>query len=296
MKTLKKHFSLLFLFSFFFISTYAQNSYQLSIETWHKQRLERLISESGWINLSGLFWLQNGYNSFGTDTSGNIVFPENKCRKKMGHFVLNNGVVTLVCADSADITINDTIIKNKIIYDETTEKTLLLKHKSLQWFVIKRGNKYGIRLRDLQSENLKRFKGIERFAVDEKWNVNAILEAPEKIAFIDVTDVLGNVNKTPYAGKVHFEIDGIKYALDATKEGEEMFIVFADETSGITTYGSGRFLYASMPKDDNKVFLDFNKAYNPPCAFTAFATCPLPLKQNFLNVKIEAGEKSFEGH
>ena len=131
---------------------------------------------------------------------------------------------------------------------------------------------------------------------NEKWKLIATYEAPQVAKTIPIHDVIGLTTETPFGGILHFEIAGKKYQLDATLEEEDLFIVFADETSGITTYGGGRFLYAKKPLEGNKVILDFNKAYNPPCAFTDFATCPLPPDQNKLPLEINAGEKVYMRH
>ncbi len=118
----------------------------------------------------------------------------------------------------------------------------------------------------------------------------------KKDSTIAIHDVIGLTTETPYGGSLRFERNGISYKLDATLEGDDLFIVFADKTSGLTSYGGGRFLYAKVPKVGNTVELDFNKAYNPPCAFTDFATCPLPPDQNKLELEILAGEKVYSRH
>ncbi len=144
---------------------------------------------------------------------------------------------------------------------------------------------------------VKEFTSIERFIVDSSWCITATIEIPSKPDSILVTDVIGLTTPTPIGGILHFTRNGKSYQLIASLEEEDdLFIVFADQTTGTTTYGGGRFLYAKKPKTGNQVVLDFNKAYNPPCCFTPFATCPLPVPQNRLALEIRAGEKTYGNH
>ena len=171
----------------------------------------------------------------------------------------------------------------------------MLKHNTLRWFVIKRGERYAIRLRDLESPFLKEFHGIETFIVDSKWKLKAkfVPTAGKKIAILDIT---GQTSQQDSPGVLVFTIAGKEYKLDALTEGEEFFIIFGDKTNKKETYGAGRFVYATKPDAEGYTFLDFNKAYNPPCAFTPYATCPLPPKQNLLPIEIKAGEKNYGHH
>ena len=273
-----------------------ENSYSNEIEQWQKNRVKSLKSEIGWLNIVGLFWLQEGENTFGSGKENKIVFPKGKADKKIGSFILKDGVVILKVSSNITVKANDKPFTTGVIFDGKEETSIVLSHKNLRWFIIKRGNKYGVRLRDLESEALKNFTHIDRFPVNEKWKVTATYEAPQNPKTIPISDVIGLTTETPFGGTLHFEIDGKKFQLDATAEGNELFIVFADETTAKETYGGGRFLYAVKPADGNTVILDFNKAYNPPCCFTNFATCPLPLRQNTLSISVLAGEKTYGHH
>lgn len=274
----------------------SEDAYKSEIEKWHQNRVILLKSETGWLNIVGLFWLQEGENTFGSGNENNIIFPKGKADEKLGSFILKDGVVSLKVLPKNTIQSSNKPFPSGIIYDEKQETPIVLSHHNLRWFIIKRGSKYGVRLRDMESEALKNFSHIERFPVDEKWKITAIYEAPQKAKTIPINDIIGLTTETPFGGTLHFNIDGKKFQLDATLEGDELFIVFADETSGIETYGGGRFLYAVKPPVGDTVILDFNKAYNPPCSFTNFATCPLPPVQNKLALTISAGEKAYGHH
>jgi uncharacterized protein (DUF1684 family) len=165
----------------------------------------------------------------------------------------------------------------------------------LRWTIIKRGDKIGVRLRNLKSSAAIDFKGVPRFAVDSFWRIAATLQPAGNGANILITNVLGQTSVQKSPGKLVFKFNGAQYSLDALEEGNELFIIFADATSGSTTYPSGRFLSAKKPDADGHTVIDFNKAYNPPCAFTDYATCPLPPKQNDLPFPVTAGEK-YDGH
>ena len=283
-------------FSFSQSSEFADTDYKNEIENWHQNRVKSLKSETGWLNIVGLYWLTEGENTFGCSKENTIIFPKGKADEQLGSFILKDGKVNLLAAEKGSIQSDNKPFISGLIFDEKQEIAIILSHKSLKWFIIKRGNKYGVRLRDLESEALKNFTNIDRFAVSEKWRIAAIYEAPSVGKTIPINDVIGLTTETPFGGTLHFEIDGKKFQLDATLEGNELFVIFADETSGNETYGGGRFLYAKKPSNGNTVILDFNKAYNPPCSFTNFATCPLPPSQNKLSCPILAGEKTYGHH
>jgi uncharacterized protein (DUF1684 family) len=175
-------------------------------------------------------------------------------------------------------------------------KESIMDWKQFSWVVIKREDKVGIRFRNFKAKTLVNFKGIDRFPIQSKWHIKAKLVQPAQ-DFLMITNVLGQTVSSKNAGKLLFEIKGKSFSLDVIDEnGSTLFIVFADQTSGKTTYGAGRFIDIPKPDKDGNTEIDFNNAYNPPCAFTAFATCPLPPKQNRLPISIEAGEKNYGHH
>jgi uncharacterized protein (DUF1684 family) len=263
--------------------------HQKDVQTWFTKRITDLKDHNGWLNLAGLFWLNEGMNSFGSDSTNDVVFPPGKIAPKAGYFLVKGQQVTMMPAPGFDL-------KETIVFHPDSANVILQNHGSLEWFIIRRDDKLGIRLRDLESENVKNFKGIDRYPVDYSWNVPAKFEVAKNGETIEITNVLGQTMKQPLAGTFTFKIDGVEHHLSATGKKNQLFIVFGDSTNGKETYGSGRFLYPNEPDSLGNAFIDFNKSENPPCAFTEFATCPLPPKQNILPVSILAGEKNYELH
>jgi uncharacterized protein (DUF1684 family) len=295
-KNLLVLFYLLPILSFSQQSKDSVEAYKNEIEQWHQNRVTSLKSENGWLNIVGLYWLKEGENTFGSSSENSFVFPKGKADEKLGSFILKDGTVSMNVNTNVTIQAGNKVFTSGIIFDEKKDTTIILSHKNLRWFIIKRGTKYGVRLRDLESDALKNFTHIDRFPVNEKWKITAVYEAPPKDKTIPINDVIGLTTETPFGGTLHFEIDGQKFQLEATLEGNKLFIVFADETTGNETYGGGRFLYAERPLTGTTIILDFNKAYDPPCCFTNFATCPLPTAKNHLTIAISAGEKTYGHH
>jgi uncharacterized protein (DUF1684 family) len=291
---MKKIIGLIFLVAMA-ISAHSQSNYQETIDSWHAKRIESLKAENGWLNLVGLFWLEEGKNTFGTDKQNHIVFPAGSIAAEAGYFERKGNTVKLVAAIGVNFAINGKPVTETIVFHPDSSRAPTVVAGNLKWTIIKRDNKIGIRLRDIKSPTLTAFKSIERFEIDSNWKIDATLQLVPKTS-IAITNVLGQTNEQQSPGKLLFIINGKQYSLDALEEGNELFIIFGDATSGKTTYPAGRFLYANKPDANGKTIIDFNKAYNPPCAFTDFATCPLPPKQNILPIAVTAGEKDFGHH
>lgn len=267
------------------------------VESWYNNRVENLKSREGWLNLAGLFWLNEGINSFGSDASNDVVFPEGKIGEKAGYFMVKGGVVTLTPVKDANIMAGGKPAREEtLVFHPDSMKVIRQSHGSLEWHIIKRDDKVGIRLRDLESEAVQTFEGIERYPVDYSWRVEARFETASEGTKIDITNVLGQTTAQDLAGVLTFKLGEREFQLSATGEGKKLFIVFADSTNGKETYPAGKFIYVDRPESDGLVFIDFNKSYNPPCAFTEFATCPLPPRENILAASITAGEKNYEMH
>lgn len=289
------------IFLFLFISCQKKEidpSYLAEINQWHQKRIANLKKPEGWLSLVGLYWLQEGENSFGSSEKNDITFPQ-KAPAFIGTFVLHANKVKVVINPDIPVLVNDTIKKEAELQHDLSGHPTKMKLGSLVWYVIKRGEKYGIRLKDTLSAVRMKFKGIDRFPVDPKYRVVATFipyNPPKKII---IPTIIGTEEVSYSPGALEFELDGEKYRLDPEGEmgDKEWFIVFGDATNGKETYGAGRFLYVPAPDSTGKTIIDFNKAYNPPCAFTPYATCPLPPEQNILPVAIRAGEKNYgEGH
>jgi len=266
-------------------------SYIKSVEEWQVQRLERLKSKNGWLNLAGLFWLEEGENSFGSGPENDIIFPE-KADSFSGTLVLNSGSVSIRVAEGTAITVKDSLITKMELADDHTDNTTHLQQGDLAWNIIKRGDRYGIRLRDHRHPRIDELDHIPSYPVNTNYVVEAILEPFSEPKTITVaTPVEGFTESYECPGILNFKINGEELNLHPFSSGNGYFLVIADETTGLDTYGAGRFMY-TVPDSTGRIILDFNKAYNPPCAFSPFATCPMPPRENFMSAAIEAGEKS----
>ena len=276
-------------------SNKGSEEYIQSVNEWSSAREERLTRENGWLNLAGLFWLDEGENKFGSDKSSDIIFPE-EAPDFAGAFILEDSIVTVIINDEAPVLIDSQKIKRAELRADISGNPQMMDYKNLRWFLIKRGNQYGIRLRDLNSEAVNNFEGIDRYPVNEEWKIAAEFIPFDEPRKINIPTILGTIEEDFTPGKLTFIKDGKDFSLLPTSAGEGLFIIFADQTSGEETYGAGRFLYAEKPDSSGSVILDFNKAYNPPCAFSKYATCPLPPKENYLKLRISAGEKNYGKH
>jgi uncharacterized protein len=184
----------------------------------------------------------------------------------------------MIAEPGSGITVDGKYGQKAVIYHADSSHLPVSAMGSLRWTIKKSDDQYGIRLRDLEHRAVKEFRGLERFPVDTIWRVRAFLQ--KSSGGIPITNVLGQTIDLESPGKLIFTIKGTEYSLDALWEGEQLYIIFGDETTGVTTYASGRYMYARKPGPGGYTTLDFNKAFNPPCAFTEFATCPIPPKQN----------------
>lgn len=273
------------------------SSYINEIEKWRSVRLEEVNGESGWNTLVGLFWLDEGKNTFGSDPSNDIALPRNRAPKFAGSFWLAKGTVRLSAKLNAGLTSKGKRVSTLVLQSDADGEPTVLKLATLTMFVIKRGEKFGLRVKDKHHPARSNFPGLEYFPVDSKWRVEAKLEAYVPPKVIPIVNVLGMVDSMTSPGVLVFEINGKEYRLDPVLEkgSKQLFVIFADITAGKETYGAGRYLYVDPPGADGRVIVDFNKAYNPPCAFTKFATCPLPPRQNRLAMRVEAGEMRYAG-
>jgi len=255
----------------------AASGFQAEISDWRKNREARLKADGGWLSLAGLFWLHEGANPFGTGSGNEIVLPDGPAQA--GVVELHRGKVTAVMNGN----------RKPIAHDSED----LLKVGRLSLFVIQRGDRFGIRLNDPESQYRREFHGIDYFPASEAWRVSARFVAePHKIPILNV---LGQTEESDCPGYALFRLNGKEYRLYPIIEepgDKQLFYIFRDLTAGRETYGGGRFLYSALP-ENGRVTLDFNKAYNPPCVFTPYATCPVPPKENHLPVRIEAGEKKY---
>lgn len=270
-----------------------QNEKELKtqIKAWDENRITSLKSVNGWVNLAGLFWLVPGENKFGAAADNQIIFNDPRFPAHLGTFILNDKEVIWKTAPGNEVYNKQQQVDQIVHFDIKSNQGIQLVYQTFRWTIIKREDMIGVRFRDLDHPNLKTFHHIERYKPSLKWKINARLEQ-SLYASVSITNVLGQTYQMPSPGKIVFEVEGKKYKLDAVDEGgNELFILFGDDTNAEHTYESGRFLYIPKPDADGNTVIDFNKAINPPCAFSTFATCPLPPKQNVLPIAVTAGEK-----
>ncbi len=282
-------------------------AHRSEIQKWQNDRLISLTKEDGWLTLVGLFWLNEGENKFGSDPRNAIVLPKDKAPAAAGSFWLENGRVRLVARPEAEMGIQDPGATVKRDVQSLTDPYLkddnndggpsILFLRSLIINVVKRGDRIGVRVKDRESQNRREFNGLEYFPIDPNWRIEARVEPYQPPKIIPITNVLSMTDNETSPGALAFEVDGKTYRIDPIIEkGEtDWFVMIADETTGRESYGAGRYLYVTPPDATGKVVIDFNKAYSPPCAFTNYATCPLPPQQNRLPIRIEAGEKKYDG-
>lgn len=270
------------------------DAYQRAIEQYRAERVAELTADDGWLTVAGLFWLVPGSNTAGSGDDNVIVLPA-KAPARVGTFTLgSDGAVTFTAADGVRVTAAGAPVTS-FVFDPKKGDDSAIDVGDLTMFVIKRGERYGIRLRDRNSEERRGFKGLRYFPISTAYRVAAHFVPYEKPKMVPVPNILGDIVQMESPGYVTFTMDGREHRLEPvyeTSTHEDLFFIFKDRTSVDATYPAGRFLHTMLPKD-GRVIIDFNKAYNPPCAFTAFATCPLPPRQNQLPVRIEAGELNY---
>jgi uncharacterized protein (DUF1684 family) len=255
---------------------------------WRQGRATRLQAPDSWLSLIGLDWLNEGRNQ--------LRLPGGAA----GTIVLRNGKAILEPAKSSGLTIDGKPVTSavELVNDAAPAGATVVKRGSAQFEIIKRNDRYAVRAKDAQNEARLHFKGLEYFPPDPKWRLTAKFapyNPPKKIA---ITNVLGMTSDEISPGALVFAVNGKEYRVDPILEqGEkDLFLIIKDQTSRDLTYPAARYLYAKPPGPDGTTVVDFNRAYNPPCAFTPYATCPLPPRQNVLPFRIEAGEKRYAGH
>jgi uncharacterized protein (DUF1684 family) len=271
-----------------------EQAYVQEIEAWHQGRIDRLTAPDGYLSMAGLFPIDEGANRFGSAASNAMVFPE-KAPKQMGTLYYKNDKLEIAAMPGVTITHNGEPVDKMYIQSDRDGEPTVLESGTFHFYVIERRGELYMRVKDAESALRESFAGVERFPVDPKYRIEARFEPYNPPKPIIIADVLGHETTQECPGAIVFELDGRTCRLEPTlsTSGDEFFIVFGDETSGLETYGGGRFLYTRVQDEDGKVVLDFNKAYNPPCAFTPYSTCPLPHRENILPVRIEAGEKAW---
>jgi uncharacterized protein (DUF1684 family) len=277
----------------------ADEEYRAGVARWRADREARLKADGGWLTVAGLFWLEEGRSTFGSEKANDLVLPAS-APGRAGVFERSGGSVRVVLEPGVSAQLNGRPAAGaSVMAPDTSGRPDVLATGTLTMTVIERGGRYGIRLRDRENPARKAFTGLSWFDVDESWRVEARYVSYPEPRPVRVPNVLGQMNEMPSPGYAEFSRGGKTVRLEGVleeKDAKELFFIIRDRTSGDETYGAGRFLYAPLPKD-GRIILDFNKAYSPPCAFTPYATCPLPPRQNSMPLRVEAGEKIYgRGH
>jgi uncharacterized protein (DUF1684 family) len=275
------------------------DAYQQSIEQWRVQRVARLTAPEGWLSLIGLEWLQEGANKVGSAPDNDVVLQAGPAH--LGVVTLDKaGHVHITLADGSGATVDGKAVHEATLVDDMhatgNASPTAVAFGSASFFVIDRDGRKALRVKDSTAATRQHFLGIDYFPIDPSWRIVADWVPFNPPHDLQMGSVIGTIDTVKVPGKAVFMRDGHTYELLPYQEepGGELFFVLADRTSGHETYGAARFLYAALPVN-GKVVLDFNQAYNPPCAFTSFATCPLAPPENRLDLRITAGEKKYRG-
>ncbi|MFI4968633.1 MAG: DUF1684 domain-containing protein [Lysobacterales bacterium] len=269
--------------------------YTRQIENWRAQRVERLKAPNGWLSLIGLHWLKDGRNTVGSAKDNDVVLAKGPAH--LGAIALDAGKATIALDAKAGATIDGKSAGSAELLDDSHEKPTTVAFGTASFYLIDRNGRKALRVKDSAAATRTHFAGIDNYPIDPSWRIEAKWQPFNPAHSLDIPTVLGTVDKMPVPGKAVFTRGGKTYELLPVLEeadAKELWFIIADRTSGKETYGAARFLYADMPRD-GKLVIDFNKAYNPPCAFTPYATCPLAPPENRLDLAVTAGEKKYRG-
>lgn len=260
---------------------------------WHEQRLERLVAPFGWLSLVALEFLDDGNWSVGSAPDSDVVLISGP--ERWGTLMLDGMQARFEPAAGSMVRVDDEPIDAAVDLVIRGDQPASRVSAGTGWFELaSRGDRLVLRARDSQAPTRLEFVGLDYFDFDPAWRVDARWEDHPDGTTIPIADVLGEIRDTDNPGRAVFEVGDEMFALEALAAGDQLFFILADRTSGRESYGLGRFLYSDLP-EDGRVVLDFNRAYNPPCAFNAYTTCPLPPPENRLDVRIEAGERRYRG-
>jgi uncharacterized protein len=273
----------------------SSDPYRAEILTFQQERDAALRAENGWLTVAGLFFLTQPVTSFGSDPLNDIVLPE-RAPGRAGTFELRNGKVTVKAAEGVSFQLDGKAITTAELKPDGQGPPDRIALGDLMLWVHNSGERLSIRLRDKDSRLRKEFAGTSWFPISPAYRVEGTYTAYDKPKAAQVPNILGDIDILPIPGIVTFTMNGQVMKLEPVVEpgDKEMWFIFRDLTSLNDTYPAARFLYTPLPVD-GKVILDFNKAENPPCAYSPYTTCPLPSEQNRLRMRIEAGEKLPKG-
>lgn len=266
--------------------------YAAETEAWRVDREEKLKADDGWLTVAGLFFLNEGDNSFGSSPLNDIVLRTGPAHA--GVFTLRGGEVTARAPAGETLSVNGRSVAEARLWPREGDARPVVSIGPLTLYVHYSGPRLAIRLRDLDSELRRRFTGLRWFPVDESFRVRGRYVPHDQPRTVELSNILGDIEPARSSGSVVLTVAGEELRLTALDVGGRLWFVFRDLTSGRETYPAARFLYADAPSEDGYTTVDFNRAYNPPCAFNPYTTCPLPPRENRLPVRIEAGERDYQ--
>ncbi len=269
----------------------ADPEHATSVEAWRSRAEKSLRTDNGWLTLAGRFVMKPGRNSFGTGGGNDIVFPPGLGPERIGVIDISPGKVVMKLEPGVGMTKDGAPFTERVMGTSTGKRDWVAMGK-VSMHVIEREGRYVLRLADNDSKVRSGFVGRVWYDVDPAYHVQATFVPYPPGKKVPIVNVLDELSDEPSPGYVEFKLHGQTQRLDVVGDGEGLFMIFRDETAGKGTYKPGRFLYVEKKPAPNTPFrLDLNRAYNPPCAFSEFTTCPLPPEQNILKVKVEAGER-----
>jgi uncharacterized protein (DUF1684 family) len=276
--------------------------YDDSIAAFHKRRVDQIAGPDGWATLVGLWWLKPGENRLGSDSSSEIVLPANRSPRHLGAVFVEGDSARFVGARGVKIAVDSQppLVGPVGLHSDVEGKQTVLRSGSLIVSYITRSGRKAIRIKDTLHVARTSFPGHKYFPTDSAWRVTAHFVARPKPDSMNIIDVLGIETRMAWPGELRFRVKGKEYSLQLIREpedhGKRLFVMFRDSTNGAETYPAMRYTYVSPPDSLGRTALDFNQSYSPPCAFTTFATCPFPPKDNVLPFRVPAGELKPTGH
>jgi uncharacterized protein (DUF1684 family) len=271
----------------------AHDEYFNATQAWRKQRERDLLAEEGWLTLVGLHWLESGDTPIGSQIDKGIRLPDT-APPRVGVLHLDGDQVSFRTAPELAITLHGEPFSEGVLRSDAQGKPDVLGVGSFRLMVLRRGERFALRIKDNQSPARTQFTGLSWLPIDPKWRVEAHFEPAAIPTRLEIDTIVGTHESLESTGEAVFVWEGKEYRLQAAREGDHLWFVFADGTSGRTTAPNGRQLLADPPRPDGRITLDFNRAVNLPCAYTTFATCPLPPRPNRLELSIPAGEGFYQ--
>jgi uncharacterized protein (DUF1684 family) len=262
------------------------------VRAYRQARNLRLSAEKGWLSIINKVWFGEGAHRIGSADGAEIAVPADKAPPHLATITREGDVVTLVAAPGVVLQARGEPTTSLVLRSDASPTPDIVTFGKLSFELLRRGDDFALRVRDIESPLRVAFGGVDAYAVDPSWRVVARLRRYEKEREVVLEDGDGRPQSYLAPGVAEFERHGEIHRLEPVYESDKkrLFLLFSDETNRDQTYGAGRFLYASLAVDD-RIVLDFNKSFNPPCAFTPYAVCPLPAPENRLRVRVEAGEK-----